>query len=213
MTRRQRFKYEMFVRVGDFGAAHVAQFPEESTAGQAFGRVASAITEIDEHLKNHVRGQAAARSVKATRDAVFEHAKILAMVARRLPEPAASPFQLPRRRSLSAELATARAFIDAAAPRQEAFERFGLPPTFTTDFGARVCDLQRAVDARISSKTVRRQALAGIETATAQGLDAARDLDVIVALATRQDPTTFAAWTSARRIEGQRPGRRTQAKE
>ena len=30
-----------------------------------------------------------------------------------------------------------------------------------------------------------------------------RDLDVIVAIATRQsDPTTFAAWTAARRIEG-----------
>ena len=65
-------------------------------------------------------------------------------------------------------------------------------------------ELQQAADTRISSKTVRRKALAGIKTALAQGLDAARDLDVIVAIAARQDPTTFAAWRSARRIEGQR---------
>lgn len=41
----------------------------------------------------------------------------------------------------------------------------------------------------------------------AEGLDAARDLDVIVAIARRQsDPTTFAAWTTAWRIEGQGAG-------
>ncbi|MGE0811725.1 MAG: hypothetical protein AB7O28_15785 [Vicinamibacterales bacterium] len=56
---------------------------------------------------------------------------------------------------------------------------------------------------RLSSKTVRRKAQAGIATTLAEGLDAARDLDVIVAIATRQsDPTTYAAWTTARRIEG-----------
>ena len=60
---------------------------------------------------------------------------------------------------------------------------------------------------RLSSKTVRRKAMAGISTALAEGLDAARDLDLIVAIATRQsDPTTFAAWTTARRIEGQGAG-------
>ncbi len=57
---------------------------------------------------------------------------------------------------------------------------------------------------RPSSRTVRRKAQAGIATALAEGLDAARDLDVIVAIATRQaGPTTYAGWTSARRIEGQ----------
>jgi len=36
-----------------------------------------------------------------------------------------------------------------------------------------------------------------------QGLDAIRDLDVIVAMATREDPIRFAAYKTARRIEGQ----------
>jgi hypothetical protein len=62
--------------------------------------------------------------------------------------------------------------------------------------------LQQPADVRLSSRTVRRKALAGITTALSQGLDAARGLDVIVAIATRQpDPTTYAASTSARRIE------------
>ena len=36
-----------------------------------------------------------------------------------------------------------------------------------------------------------------------------RDLDVLVTMATREDPTTFAAWGAARRIEGQGSSSRT----
>jgi hypothetical protein len=168
-------------------------------------RVAAAVSEIDEHMKNHVLGRAEARRIKtATREAVFAFLKTIAQAARRVTqaEPGVSPFRMPRRRSLAAELATARAFIEEAAARQAEFERFGLPVTFITDFRTLVDELQQAADVRISSKTVRRKAVAGITTAVAQGLEAARDLDVFVSIATRQDPTTFAAWTSARRIEG-----------
>lgn len=177
MTRQQRFKYEMFVRVRDFGVAHAALLREGSMGAQALARVAAAVAEIDEHLKDHVLGRSDARRVKTeTRNAVYEYLKTLAEAARRVTrsEPGVSPFRLPRYRSLRAELATARAF------------------------------LQEASDVRLSSKTVRRQALAGIKTALAQGLEAVRDLGVFVAIATRQDPTSFAAWTAARRIEGQR---------
>ncbi len=205
MTKEQRFKYQMFVRVRDFGVAHAALFPESSKGGQAFARVSAAVAEIDEHMKDHVLGRAEARKVKAaTRGAVFEYLKTIAKAARRvtLPEPGVSPFRLPKRRNLSAELATARAFIEEAASRQAEFEQFGLPPTFISDLRRWWNELQKAADVRISSKTVRRKAMAGIKTALAQGLESARDLDVIVAIATGQDPTTFAAWTSARRIEG-----------
>ena len=109
MTRQQRFKYEMFVRVRDFGAAHAALFPELSKAGQALARVSSAVTELDEHMKNHVLG-----------GADFEYLKTIAKAARRVtrPEPGVSPFRLPRHRSLSAELATARAFSEEAATQR-----------------------------------------------------------------------------------------------
>lgn len=206
MTREQRFRYEMFVRVRDFGAAHQDLFPESSTGSQTFARVTAAVAAIDEYQKNHVLGLAEARRVKAaTRAAVFDYMKAIAQAARRVtrPEPGENPFRLPRRRTLARELATARAFIEEAAGRQDAFVRFGLPPGFISEFRALVDQLQQAVDVRLSSKTVRRHARAGIETAVSDGLDAVRDLDVVVTLATRQDPTRFAAWHAARHIEGQ----------
>ncbi|MEZ5292450.1 MAG: hypothetical protein R2745_15320 [Vicinamibacterales bacterium] len=192
MTRQQRFKYEMFVRVRDFGAAHATLFPEATKGGQAFARVVAAVAAIDKHAKNHVIGRAEARRIKTeTREAVFESLKTIAAAARRVTrvEPSVSPFVLPPHRSLGAELATARAFMEAAATRQSEFEQFGLPSTFISDFRTAVDRLQQAADVRLSSKTVRRKAQAGIATTLAEGLDAARDLDVIVDVArgTRED--------------------------
>ena len=50
MTRRQRYRYEMFVRVRDFGRASQDLFPASSTGGQAFGRVIAAVAAIEDHL-------------------------------------------------------------------------------------------------------------------------------------------------------------------
>lgn len=205
MTRQQRFRYEMFVRVRDFGAAHQDLFPESSTAGRTLARVTAAVAAVDEHQKNHVLGTAEARRVKAeTRAAVVEYMKTIAHAARRVtrPEPGENPFRLPRRRTLPAEIATARAFIVEAEKRQAPFIALGLPPTFVSDFRALVDELQQAVAVRLNSKTVRRHAQAGIQAALAQGFDAVQDLDVVVAMATRQDPARFAAWQTARHVEG-----------
>ena len=69
MTRRQRFKYEMFVRVRDFGVAQAALFPEASKGSQAFARVLAAVAALDEQQKAHLLGLAEARRIKAaTRD-------------------------------------------------------------------------------------------------------------------------------------------------
>jgi hypothetical protein len=207
MKKLQRSKYEMFVRVRDFGTAQSALFPKETLGGQAFARVLAATTAIEEHLKDHVLSKAAARSIKvATREAVFNRMRTIAVAARRVTraESTANPFVMPKRRSLAGELSTARAFMQAAVTRQAEFEKFGLPPTFVADFGKLVEQLQEAADDRLNAKTSRRKAQAGIRQALVDGLDAVRDLDVVVAIATREsDPVTFAAWTAARQIEGQ----------
>ena len=207
MKKVQRFKYEMFVRVRDFGAEHASLFTEGTIGGQAFARVLAAAAKVEDQLKEHVLGQGEARRIKAaTRDAVYDQLKTIAAAARRFTraESGANPFQLPTRRNLATVLSTARAFMQSAESRKAEFEKFGLPPTFIADFGAQVTQLQQAADVRLSAKTARGRAQAGIEVAIADGLDAVRDLDVVVAIATRQaDPVTYAAWTAARRIEGQ----------
>jgi hypothetical protein len=204
MTRKNRFRYEMLVRVRDYGMLHKEAFPEASA--QAFARVTAAVAAVDEHMKAQMLATAEAGRVKAaTRAAVFDDMKTIALAARRVtrPEPNGNPFKVPARRSLKGEISAARVFLDEAETRRDEFVRFGLPPTFISDFRVLVDDLQRAVDVRTSSKTARRLAAAGINTALKQGFEAVRDLDVAVKVATRSDPTRFAAWQTARYIEGQ----------
>lgn len=209
MDKNHRYKYEMLGRTRDYGKARRELFPESSTGGKLFARVAAAVAAVDAHLKDRVLGRAEARRVKAaTRSAVYKYMKTLAQAARRIgrEEAEVNPFRLPRSRTLTTELATARAFLEAAAARQEQFQYFALPATFISDFSALVDDLQRLVDLRQNSKTVRGSAQAGIRESIADGLDAVHDLDVVVGVVTEQDPVAWAAWRSARRIEGQRSG-------
>jgi hypothetical protein len=205
MTRAQRFRYQMFVRARNFAAAHPGLFPPHSRIGQAFARVAAEVAAIESHGKDHVVGTAEARRVKAaTRAAVFNYMKTLALAARRVtrPDPKENPFRVPRGRNLDRELATARAFIEQVHARQSEFVAFGLPPTFLSDFTTLVDDLQQAVDGRLSSRARRSKALAGIQSAIARGSEVIRDLDALLAIALRDDSDTYAAWTAVRRIDG-----------
>src|SRR5690606_12586602 len=93
-----------------------------------------------------------------------------------------NPFLLPARRSLEAELATARAFLVEAGKRVDAFVGFGLAPTFISEFETLVNDLQQAVDTRLGGKAERRQAREDTSTALATGFEAVRDLDAFVAI-------------------------------
>ena len=108
MTRLQRFKYEMFIRVRDFGVAHAALSPEATTGGQAFARVVAATATIEQLLKDHVVGKAETRRIKAaTRGSVADYLKTIPAAARRVTraESAVNPFVPPKRPSLAARRA------------------------------------------------------------------------------------------------------------
>lgn len=206
MTRYQRYKYETFVRVRDYGMAHQDLFPESSMGGQVFAQMTALVATIDELLESRALARAEAQRVKAaTRAEVFNAMKIVAHAARRAArwERGSHPFRIPRRRTLKSDISTARLFIHQAGKRQEQFARFGLPPTFISDLSTLVDALQQAVDIRLSSKTNRSLTQTGIRTELARGSELVRDLDVMVAVAAKDDPARFAAWRSARRMEGQ----------
>ena len=50
MTKAERVRYEMFLRVRDFGHAHRDMFPESSTGGRSFATIARAVAEIESHV-------------------------------------------------------------------------------------------------------------------------------------------------------------------
>lgn len=205
MTRQQKHRYEMFVRVRDFGAANDALFPSPSTGGQAFERVAAAVAAIDGHLTSRVVARAEARKVKAgTRAAVVEAMKTIAATGRRAVrrEAGIGAFRMPRNWSNKALIDAARALAGEARKREAEFVRLGLPPTFISDFDTLVNVLEQAVVTRLNSAHLRRRDQAGIASALNQGFDDIGELDVVVPNALRDDPVRLAQWQRARRIDG-----------
>jgi len=61
MTRKDRVRYEMLLRIRDFGKAHHELFPESKSGHQAFGIVARAIEQVDGHTSG-TRSIVASRS-------------------------------------------------------------------------------------------------------------------------------------------------------
>jgi hypothetical protein len=214
MKRQQKHRYEMFVRVRDFGAANSALFPSSSTGGRAFARVTAAVAEIEGHLKNRVVARAEARKIKATtRAAVVASMRTITATGRRAArwEGAKGAFRMPRVRSAKALVHTARALADEARKREAEFVRLGLPATFISDFDALVNTLEQAVNTRMNSVHQRRWAQAGLASAFAQGLEDIRELDVVVPNALRDDTARLAQWQRARHIDGQSSSTRSHA--
>jgi hypothetical protein len=206
MTKGQRRKYEMFVRVRNFGVVNRDVFPETTGGGQTFAQVAEAVATIEEHLTRREQARAEARKVKATtRAAVTRYMKAIAATGRRVAErePGTHPFRMPARKSAPVILTTARLFMEAAERRTEKFVGLGMAPTFLADFRKLVDELAQAIALQQDSRGSRRRAQAGIERTLALGFAAVRDLDVTVGNALRDDPIRLAQWDGARRIEGQ----------
>lgn len=210
MTRDQRHRYEMFIRVRGFGDEHRARFPAVTRGGQMFADVAAAVAEFDAHVMRRVVVRVeAGRLKKSTHTEVTDYMKVLARTARQVTrgEAVRNPFVMPAKRSMSALLAGARTFVDEARSRERAFVDFGMPSAFIGEFTRLVERLESAIAIRNNGRSLRAQVQTAIETAVRNGMEAARALDVIVTNVMRENPASLAQWRRARHIDGVRSTR------
>ncbi|MCC7043455.1 MAG: hypothetical protein IT183_06315 [Acidobacteria bacterium] len=207
MRKETNAKYEVLVRVNDFGTAHGELFPASSVGGQAFAEVAKSVADFETHFGDAVRAAEEARRVKAgKRRAVIEGLKAISHTGRGWATRATGQnlFRLPSRKSATAILEAARRFMADAEPRKAEFVRMGLPPDFLTELRAAVDAFARAIEGRRAGRLQARKARAAIDASLARGSAALRTLDIVVVNAVRRDPVVAAAWDGARRIEGSR---------
>ena len=121
-------------------------------------------------------------------------AKTSQLVARTVPV-ATDAFQLPTRQSDAALLTAAHAFIQESQPRADSFAALGLPATFVTELSALVDRYEQTIRGRRDGESRRDGAKAGLRTAIAKGLDAARALDIIVGNTLKHDPARANSYT------------------
>ena len=204
MLRAQRLKYEMFVRVRNFGVASRDVFPEESAAGKKFEQLAGQVKVIEEQLVRQGQARAEARKIKLiTRKTARDYLKAVASAGRRaaIDEVGPHPFRLPERRAATVVLATARLFMEEAEERKEKFAELGLPPAFLTDFAKAVDNLAEAVTKQQDSRAARHKARGTIDAAVDRGMKIVGDLDVTVPASLRADLGRLSEWFGARRMD------------
>jgi hypothetical protein len=208
MNLRETRRYEMLVRVRDFGSAHAGIFPPDSLGGQTFAAVTAAVAAFGQHAGAQMscRGSARegldARTAARARlwtalDAVRRTARALALDTPGLAE----KFRLPSGQGAQALIAAARAFVQDAGPLATQLVAHGLPATFLNDLVTAISSYEGAIGARATAIGARAAARAGLATALGAGLAAVERLDAIVQNRLHDDPETSAAWERARHVD------------
>lgn len=212
MTNNQSIRYEMLRRVHTFGTNHQHLFPPETRGGQAFVVVTEATRELETHAVSRLALAKEGKDSKArARRALTEHMDAIVRSARTIAR--GTPgfdvrYRMPRPRTDASLLATARLFVDLVGASKDRFVEYGM----SADVGTALQSLAQAFEAATVANDAERdghtQARARFEAALERGLEAVRQLDIIVANRCRGDDVTMAVWERDRRVEYARRARK-----
>jgi molecular chaperone GrpE (heat shock protein) len=197
-------RYEMLVRVRNFGQTFGHLFPQSSLAGQMFATVADAVKQLEQHNVARMSTAPAGKNTRATaRTTLRNRLEAIARTAREITESTPGlqdKFALPEGKNDQELLTAGRLFVRDVEPFKAQFIALALPPTFVTDLTQVVDNFERALRDRDAGKSENTAAKASIEAALASGLAAVRKLDVIVANTLQDDSVTTAVWERERRV-------------
>jgi hypothetical protein len=205
MTTNDTRRYQMLVRVRDFGETHGHLFSETSVAEEQFTIVAAAVKELSGDAVTQMSAQREGASTKAlARQALTDRLEAIALTARALAVHAPGmrdKFRMLRRPLTDQTRLTAgRLFARDAEGFTEPFVAHGMPPTFIADLTALVDAFEGAIQARDEERGGRTVARASIAAALASGTAAVRSLDALVTNYLRDDLAATTLWRSVRRV-------------
>jgi hypothetical protein len=204
MTNRQLHRYEMLVRVSEFGASHRERFPEPSLAGQAFAVIANAVGQLkDRAVAQLALRREGARARAAARAALLERLQSISRTARIIQEDDPSfpnTFHLPERASAQAVLTAARLFARDIEPVAKRFLDHAMPETMVGDLKSALATYEESIRRREVGKGESAAARAAIEATMDSALVAVRRLDVIIANQMRDDAVIIAEWERDRHV-------------
>ena len=218
MTKDDTARYEMLVRVRDFGAAYGERFPKSTRGSDAFAAVNTAVAALERHGASQYSTRHAVRGTKAANSGAFrELLEMLDAIERTahavaLDTPVVDgQFAVPKKRGSTAVLNAARSIVTNATPLAKAFIAHGLPKDFVAQLEAKIAAFEAARTARVAAKEEHAASRKAIEEAFGSGMEAVQHLDAIVANVIGEDGLAMAAWDVARRIEWRRTTRTKKA--
>jgi hypothetical protein len=206
MNQMEIKRYNMLLRVRDFGASQAATFPAASFGGQLFSAVNSAISELTTHAAAQTSG-AARQSISSkavARANLFDNLEAITRTAKAmaLDTPGLEDkFRLPRRASDAVLLNSARAFLADAQPLKAEFLKYALAEDFLEDLQFDIDAFEAAIRVKNTTSASRISATASIEEALSKGLKAVQQLQAVVRNKFGNDPAKLVAWASSSHVE------------
>lgn len=208
MTKKERFRYEMFIRTVQFGLDNAVDFPAGTIAAVQFGVITSIIAEIQQLIGDQSAGFSDARYNYDTKDTkredLREEVGDINETARSMVYQYAGvdlKFRMPRGNSDAELLASARAFAGNAAQYEAAMIEYGLPSDFLEKLQTAIDEFEASLSAPGAAIDSHVEATADIGTAVRRGMVAARILDGVVKNKYRSNVGKLAAWATASHIE------------
>ena len=202
MNALNRNRYDMLIKVRNFGAAHGRLFPEHSTAHAAFSIVATEVAQIEALA---VTEEVASQSARVARnrdartqlvEALIRAANTARVLSGTIPELTPHAY-VPAGTSDRQLLTLARAFARAATPYVAQFAAHGIVVEG-------LADLIEAFETAVHERGTRRDELAQtrgrLDEALKRALQAVKTLDVTVTNTLANNPVALAAWKRDRRV-------------
>jgi hypothetical protein len=202
MNFRDQRRYDMLIRVRNFGIAHAPLFPPSSTAHAAFAVVTTEVAQIEtldlaERQASHSARSERKESARQLLVESLSRAKYTARdLARSIPELAAQG-EWPNKPNDRLLLTVARQFLTAAAPYAAQFAGHGIA---IADLDTQTRAFDAAMSERGQQREEQKQARSRIETSMARALEAAATLDVIVGNQFAGDPVVLETWKRDRML-------------
>lgn len=187
MNDRERRRYDMFVRVRQFGVESAVDFPAPSIGATQFGVVDTEINFLDASGADQAAGFGEARQqyeIKGTaRENLREDMSDIARTARSMEyafNGIEDKFRMPRGTNDQELIATARAFALEAVPYQADFVAYGMPATFITDLDALIAAFEATLPTTAGAIDEHVAATANIAESIRRGMQAVRILTGVV---------------------------------
>lgn len=208
MDAVERRRYDMLVRVRDFGAENAADFPAGSVGAESFATVGAAVGELDASGATQASGMSSGRQGTAmksnAREDVREGLRAINRTARALAidDPGLNEkFLMPRGDNDQKLLAAARSFVTDAEPIKNKFVEYGLNLDFLDNLQENITAFEQAVGDKNAATEEHVGATAEIDAQIEIGMVAVRKLRAIVPNKYANNPSKLAAWTSASHVE------------
>lgn len=208
MNKIQLRRYEMMIRVRDFGANRATDFPAGTQAATLFNKLNTTVTELGNYAasKNASRGIAkqATRRKDVLKESLQELLKTITRTARTIAADhpgLENRFQLPSGLGGRDLLAAAQGMLAHVEPLRADFVGYGIRPDFVEQLRTLTAEFETSLGERSAAAETATATITAIDRMVSEGMETVRRLDVAVRNTLSNDPDAASAWNRASHVE------------